>query len=45
MKKETRTFSLVLAGMKMVTALAYAAVAVLEYMGRNYSRHAKQMAA
>ena len=45
MKKETRTFSLVLAGTKMVTALAYAAVVVLEYMGRNYSLYANQVAA
>lgn len=43
--KKLRTFSLVLAGMKMVTALAYVVIAVLEYMGRNYIRHAYQVAA
>ncbi len=43
--KEIHISRLVLAGMKMVTALAYLAIAVLEYMGRNYFHNANPLEA
>lgn len=39
--KKVHISRLVLAGFKMVTALAYVAIAVLEYMGRNYQKQCK----
>lgn len=42
--KKVHISRLVLAGFKMVTALAYATIAVLEYMGRNYKSNASSVA-
>lgn len=42
--KKIHISRLVLAGFKMVTALAYATIAVLEYMGRNYKSNANLVA-
>lgn len=41
--KKVHISRLVLAGFKMVTALAYATIAVLEYMGRNYKPNANSL--
>lgn len=43
--KKYHTFRLVLAGMRMVTAIAHFAIVFLEYMGRNYIRNANPLAA
>lgn len=42
--KKVHISRLVLAGFKMVTALAHATIAVLEYMGRNYQNNANSVA-